>query len=1076
VCTQFLEHAWREKEVQAHFIETRKPVHHKMDEAEFMRTANDLLGLEPDLAASPKRKRKRKPKKQEAGTFKLPGKVAGKAIHTIDGTIAPHGVVSKPYKSLTAPLDMVDSDCTMDATHLEKLPGWIRTLYVVFEAINTLYSFAVHHRDASSTSGISFTTIAAGIKPILEEKNCPETLSGELLLLLCFIAGHDLLSTGIFSQELYVYMEGTRVLKRKRLEDTGPLYEISRKNTIFLQRLSSVYSSFKSQHEGDDEVRRALLMASTEPPITPMAPSNIRPDSLLSLIPEIKQATWYEDQIIAMHTYPARKGTIVSLSDISDETKHALSQRNITHLYTHQRDAIEKLKTNNVIVSTQTASGKSLIYQLPLVAGLEQDSEFRAVFVFPTKALAQDQQRSIRQLLYSHGKLQDLLQMNPWFVSTYDGDTPRAERRDIAAHARVLLTNPDMIHYGMLGESSWRHFWKRTGLIVVDEVHSYTHVFGGHVSMVFRRLGRILKHLDTQAKWIGCSATLFNPGEHFQELVGLDSEPSVVAVDASPRGEKHHLIWTPPLLSPFFPSLGRRSALAECSVLVRLLMNKGVRVVVFCKFRKIVELVMKQILIDLKAHSSPLESKVVAYRAGYTATSRRCIEQNLFSGETLCVVSTTALELGVDIGTLDAVIHVGFPFSRASYVQQCGRVGRRHQDALSILIADEFDALGGYFIKNPEELWLGGGQVVTIDTLSVVEAHLQCAASEIPIQTSVDYEWFAPLELNPDIREEYPDLDHLQEWREAWFERKCQLWLRSIGDVHLPRGEFLPHPSAMVSIREMDIDVLSVYCGGKVIEHVEYFRAMFELFTGSVFLHQGNTHVVVRLDLDKSEAFVEKREVAYVTEPRDLNYVSPTRTRFRLNLTSDKIVSGHDSHQGEEGTWAFWGKVRLETRVFGYFKVDPYTRKVLEACENVEMPAFIRDTHGLWMDISSGCKGEVECLHIDLEWAHHAASHALLSIAYKEGFCGLYTECKHAAQTRVHPLTIMLYDSQSSNVSFRCFKRLKHVIELAIKRVRECQCEDGCIDCVLAPSCKENNVGISRQGGLIILQSLLSRV
>ncbi|KAF8831611.1 hypothetical protein HHX47_DHR1000474 [Lentinula edodes] len=389
--------------------------------------------------------------------------------------------------------------------------------------------------------------------------------------------------------------------------------------------------------------------------------------SIHDIFVELKKQHWYQDQIVDHRIIGAREGQTGSLDPpLSATIQKALqSSRNITSLYSHQTAAISALDYGkDVIVSTSTASGKSVIYQVPLLRLLENDRRVTAIFVYPTKALAQDQKTALENLLGTCPGLEDIQ------VSTYDGDTPTEHRAGIRASASVIFTNFDMIHAAILPhEELWRSFLKNLKLFVADELHYYSGTFGSHVALIMRRFRRVCAAIgNDHIRFVSCSATIANPLAHMVNIFGLHpSGIQVVTEDGAPTGLKEYLIWRSPYVDEHDPALGRQSSIAEATALMRFLMKRGIRVILFCK-------------------------------------DRRRIEHDAFTGHLLGIIATNALELGVDIGVLDAVLMLGFPVTLASFRQQAGRAGRRKRDSLAVFIAEGLP-IDQYYLNNPNELF-----------------------------------------------------------------------------------------------------------------------------------------------------------------------------------------------------------------------------------------------------------------------------------------------------------------------------------------------------------------------------------
>ncbi|KAJ2931416.1 hypothetical protein H1R20_g5708, partial [Candolleomyces eurysporus] len=812
---------------------------------------------------------------------------------------------------------------------------------------------------------------------------------------------------------------------------------------------------------GEDPVRllqdagRAFIPVdpthSSEPEAGPsrLVPEPDERPTITAIVEEIMDQPWYKEQIVHRQSFEPKPAQLSTLNPPpSDFVLQALSEsRKISTFYSHQSTAIQAIRDGfHVVVSTSTASGKSIIYQVPLLMALERDPGAKAIFVYPTKALAQDQKASLEQLLFSCSGLNHLK------VATYDGDTPQEVRSEVRDSASVIFTNFDTIHASILPhEDNWRQFLKQVKLFVVDELHYYTGLFGSHVALILRRFRRVAAAVGSRRiQFVSCTATLANSGPHMQKMFGLHSNDIVViSEDGAPRNQRDFLVWSPPMVDPAQPALGKASSIAEASGLMRFLMKRGIRVILFCKIRKVCELAMKTLKADLSNEGRyDILKRVRPYRGGYSREDRRRIESDAFSGQLLGIVSTNALELGIDIGVLDAVIMLGFPMTIPSFRQQAGRAGRRSKDSLVVLVAESF-AVDQYYANHPEELFDGklDELMVDVDSKVVLEAHLQCAGFEMPI-SSGDEQWFGP--SMHEICEKSLTKD-----KDGWYHTHTN---------------FLPYPSRHVSIRgAQEEKYLVVEIGQdngnlKNIEEVEVSRAMFEVYEAGVFLHQGMTFIVKEVDHDNKVAKVVRADVNYITSPRDFTDVNAMQThRIRRAKTS----------------LAYYGKIHVYVKVFGFFKISNKT--ILDAVE-VDTPAWERYTTGFWLDVPKKTLDLLRSLQVNVAEAIHAAEHAfLIQFPLSED---VKTECKAAEKeykvtesTRKRPARLIFYDSigKGGGVSARAFDNVESTLEQALDVVSHCSCEDGCTKCVQSLVCKEANQVSSKIGAMIVLEGLLGR-
>ena len=704
-----------------------------------------------------------------------------------------------------------------------------------------------------------------------------------------------------------------------------------------------------------------------------------------------------------------------------------------------------------MVVATSTSSGKSLIYQLPVLHALERDPDTRALFVFPTKALAQDQKRSLREMVgYMPG-------LGGALVETFDGDTPWRDRDEIRDQARVIFTNPDMLHITILpNEERWRAFLQNLRFVVVDELHYYNGLLGSHVAFIMRRLRRVCAAVgNRRVRFVSCSATVANPREHFATVFGVDNV-QLVDVDGSPSGRKEFLCWNTPYKDPGDPSSGRGNAALECARLFCALILRGARVIAFCRVREQCEKLVGAVKHELESLGrDECVARVMGYRGGYTAQDRRRIESDMFEGKLMGIVATTALELGVDIGSLDCVLTWGFPYTIANLRQQSGRAGRRNKDSLSILVGDSF-ATDQYYMQNPDMLFSQPNCAlqVDLDNMLVREGHVQCAAHEMPVRPAEDEVYFG-----------------------AGLARLCEERLSrdDLGFYH-SHERFRPAPSRYVAIRDVADEhfaVIDVTQGrNAVLEELEAHRATFTLYDGAIFLHQGNTYLVRDFDPDRRMARVEKVRVDWTTEQRDFTDIDPVDTEAVRRLPGGRSRAYH-------------GTIRITQVVYGYFKVDRAGR-VLDAV-TVDNPPVVRLAKGSWVDIPQAALDILAARRLSAAGAIHAAEHATLSllpnfVVSQPG--DVRTECKSPLKEfakketrRKRPARLTFYDAKGggggSGINARAFEFLDVLLQQALDRVTSCGCAAGCLECVASPNCHEGNTVMSKAGCEVVLKTLL---
>jgi DEAD/DEAH box helicase domain-containing protein len=782
--------------------------------------------------------------------------------------------------------------------------------------------------------------------------------------------------------------------------------------------------------------------------------------SIAEIVTELTEMEWYTHQIV-----PDGHRVFDAQEAIYGELNFALSQhlvnalyntRGITQFYSHQAEAINGLHAgNHVITSTSTSSGKSLIYQVPMLHALEADPNSRGMYIFPTKALAQDQRRSMKDLLSYLPNLGDVM------VETFDGDTAMSERNLIRDEARIIFTNPDMLHITILPqESSWRTFLQNLKYVVVDELHVYNGLFGAHVAFIMRRLRRICAAVgNRKVKFISCSATVSNPEEHMKTIFGLD-KVKLIDYDGSPSGRKEFVCWNTPFKDPGDPTSGRGDAFYETARLLCELILRGVRVIAFCRIRKQCEVLLGAVRTYFNNIDRPhCAALVMGYRGGYSAQDRRQIESEMFTGKLMGIVATTALELGVDIGSLDAVVTMGFPYTIANLRQQSGRAGRRNRDSLSVLVGDCFP-VDQHYMANPDELFTKPNCELQVDLTNelVVEGHIQCAAYEMPIAPHEDKKFLGP--QLPEIcnnRLSTPD-EH--------------------GFYHThPR--FRPIPAKHVSIRDTEDDSFAViditHGANMVLEEVEASRAFFTLYDGGIFLHQGRTYMVKEFSPERKMAKVQLVKVDWTTQQRDFTDVDPVETEQVRRVSRNSL------------TRAYFGRIKVHAVVFGFFKLDA-RRRILDAVA-VDNPPIDIFSKGLWIDVPKFALDILKTKRMNLAAAIHAAEHAVLSLMpqFVVSMPGdVRTECKNALKEfakketqRKRPARLTFYDAKGgaagSGIAAKAFEFIDTLLEKAVLRVGDCHCVEGCTECICDERCKEKNVIMSKAGAGVILKSLIGR-
>jgi DEAD/DEAH box helicase domain-containing protein len=735
-----------------------------------------------------------------------------------------------------------------------------------------------------------------------------------------------------------------------------------------------------------------------------------------------------DDRLEHEHIYGARSARLVSVpADLNVTLAAALAEAGVEHLYTHQAEALEAAFEAPTIVTTGTASGKSLCFQLPTLNTLIEDRTARALYLYPTKALAQDQARAINQLgLQRHVR-----------PAIYDGDTPRQERAAIRKRANLVITNPDMLHVGILPHhAAWGDLFANLAFVVVDEAHVYRGVFGSHVANVLRRLRRIAAIHGVEPRFLLASATIANPVELAETLTGLHPF-TLIDNDGAPRAERQTAIWNPPLLDE---KLGvRASALYEAAELLSELIENGSRTICFMKSRKGVELILRHTRDRLP---SELKDRIAPYRAGYTTGQRHEIERALIAGELVGVVTTDALELGIDIGELDAAICVTFPGTVASLRQMWGRAGRRGR-GLAMYVAGE-DALDQFFCRHPDEFLQRPVEAAILDPHNpqIYAEHLLCAAHEAP--------------LNED---DAPILGAA--WREHAETLAAHGYLRERATGFVPKRAD-DYPAARVALRSSSPDsfVLIDVTSGEVLGTIEAGRAYNTVHPGAVYLHLGRSYHVLDLDLHARRA---------VLEPFDGDYFTQAK---RESMT---YIEKLEDRRETLGVRLSFGEVVYEETVLGYQRKRLQDQQVIDFQSLDELPTVQFSTRALWYELDDLISAE-PFPSDQLLGALHALEHSQIAVLPLIAMCDRWDI--GGLSTNAHPQTgvptIFIYDGHPGGVGItrRGYDQFERLAADAQRLIGECGCERGCPSCVQSPKCGNLNEPLSKRGALELLRRM----
>jgi DEAD/DEAH box helicase domain-containing protein len=731
-----------------------------------------------------------------------------------------------------------------------------------------------------------------------------------------------------------------------------------------------------------------------------------------------------EDELAHLVTEPQRPAHIVGLPPaLHPRVVQALAAQGVDALYSHQADAwLAAQRGEHLIVTTGTASGKTLAFNLPVLDALAREPKLRALYLYPTKALSQDQLRGLAEL--------GVPRVRP---AIYDGDTPSERRWQIRKWANVILTNPDMLHVGVLPHHDrWGDVLANLRYIVVDEAHVYRGVFGSHVGNVLRRLRRLARVYGAEPQLLLASATIANPAELARSLAGVDV--TVIGDDGAPRAERTIALWNPPLTDA---ELGLRvSALGEASRLMAGLVERELRTLCFAKSRKAAELVHRFTADRLDPE---LAARLSPYRAGYTPAQRRDIERRLVEGELLGVAATDALELGIDVGLLDAVISVGFPGTVSSLRQQWGRAGRRGH-GLAVLVASE-DALDQYFMREPETLLRRRVEAAILDHENdrVLDGHVRAAAFEAPLdERDVDV-------LGSRALERAAELNELERTKAGW------VW----------NGR--DYPAARFGLRSATPDPFTIVDAetGTVLGMAERERAYSTVHEGAIYLHAGESYRVLALDLEGRTAIVEPYRGDYYTQAK-----KETTTAIDEELLRARVL----------GLDAFFGRVTVTEQVVAFQRKSIRDGSTIDL-EPLDLPQTAFDTEAVWfLPEPEQLAGSEQMPR--LLGTLHAAEHALIALLPLWAMCDRWDI--GGLSTNIHfqtgRPTIFVYDGHAGGVGIteRGFDVFAGWVADTAKMIRGCPCEHGCPSCVQSPKCGNLNEPLDKAGALALLEAMLA--
>ncbi|PQQ02746.1 putative ATP-dependent helicase YprA [Prunus yedoensis var. nudiflora] len=797
-------------------------------------------------------------------------------------------------------------------------------------------------------------------------------------------------------------------------------------------------------------------------------------DSLLpvEMVEHLRKGIGAKGQIVHVEDIGARRPVYVEVPhELSENMRSALHSIGITQLYSHQAESIQaSLSGKNVVVATMTSSGKSLCYNLPVLEVLSQSSSSCALYLFPTKALAQDQ---LRALLAMTKGFDDSLN-----IGVYDGDTTQEERTWLRHNSRLLITNPDMLHVSILPHHRrFARILENLRFVVIDEAHIYKGAFGCHTAFILRRLRRLCSHVyGSDPSFVFSTATSANPHNHCMELASLTTL-ELIQNDGSPAARKLFILWNPFVdqetvvknpnnimengkSSDESANFKSSSPILDVSCLFAEMVQHGLRCIAFCKTRKLCELVLCYTREILQQTAPRLVDSICAYRAGYIAQNRRRIECDFFDGKLCGIAATNALELGIDVGHVDVTLHLGFPGSISSLWQQAGRAGRRDRPSLAVYVAFE-GPLDQYFMKYPKKLFGSPIECCHVDAKNqqVLEQQLVCAAHEHPLGLSYDEKFFGS------------GLDSAI----VSLKNRGYLSCDSSCNSSAKFWNYIGHekmPSHSVSIRSIETERYKVIDQQKkeILEEIEESRAFFQVYEGAVYMNQGKTYLVTSLDLSRKIALCYVADLKYYTKCRDSTDIHVIGSKFAYRPQLSNIQFSRTTAQADP--------CKVTTTWLGYYRVSRGSNEIMEKVDHV-LPKYSYESQAVWVPVPQSVKEAVIMKGLDFRAGLHAASHVVLNVVPLRIICNLSDlapECINL-HTRYYPERILLYDQHpgGSGVSVQVQPIFMELLIAALELLTSCRCSEhgGCPNCLQSFACKEYNEGLHKEAAIMIVEGVL---
>ncbi|MEA2069992.1 MAG: DEAD/DEAH box helicase [Asgard group archaeon] len=763
------------------------------------------------------------------------------------------------------------------------------------------------------------------------------------------------------------------------------------------------------------------------------------------ILAELKHHSRFRDRLEHIETLPAQEPVYGNLSPPLPIALEKYLQSKKIKLYKHQCEAIKYLREGkNIIITTPTASGKTLAFNLPIFEYLAKQKHATALYLYPTKALSNDQLIVLREMEEKSG-----ISVNP---QVYDGDTPRHKRPKIRENSRVIISNPYELHHILPWHIKWSQFYHQLAFVVIDEAHHYRGVFGSNVAWLFRRFQRLCNFYGANPQFILSTATLANPREFGEKLVNANF--SLIKNDGAPSGRKFFLFY-----NPYFDDSRELSTHQETKDLFQFFITRELQTLCFTVSRKMAELITLWTKEALSKDFPELTNKIAAYRAGYLPEERREIEQYLKKGIIQGVVSTNALELGIDIGTLDCVIISGYPGTIISTWQQAGRAGREINDSIAALVAFQ-NPLDQYFMNNPAAFFEKSHEhaIVNVRNPYIFSGHLLCASAELPINLQRDKEF-----LN------IQDKGILEALEAQRLVRKT------------PRGwvyAATKRATEVVNLNNISSDIFKIICDGKILETMDRLQAYREAHKGAILLHQGETYIVEYLNIDNQIAIVHKRSLDYYTYP-----LKVVDIQIKETLKKRK----------QDGLELFFGRLKINEQYIAY-KILRYDKVI--GTESLNLPPINFETKGLWFTLPEKLKrrawkkrkkatdikdllkerDEKNLEEQILMGGLHGIEHAMIGLLPFHVMCdrwdlGGLSSNNHINTTKP---TIFVYDGYQGGIGLteKAYTFLEKIFQMTLQHVKKCPCEQGCPSCIYSPKCGNENEPLDKKMVIILLEKI----